>query len=114
GRPVLLTVVLGADRAAHDLGVARARQVADEADVGRAQRATQALGHYVADLLPQVGFWGIAGTEDGEDDDRLALDRVGHADSGRLLHRRMRHRRRLDFRRSDPLACYLGRSVGPA
>ena len=42
-----------------------------------------------------------------EDDDRLALDLVRHADRGGLLHGGVRGRRRLHLGRADPLARHL-------
>ncbi len=38
---------------------------------------------------------------------RLALDRVGNADGHRLGHQRMRHQRRLELGRAEPLAGHL-------
>ena len=55
-----------------------------------------------------------AGAEDDEDDQRLAFERVGHADGGGLEHGGVAPRRRLHLGGADALARHLDRVVGAA
>src|SRR5258706_4244386 len=106
-----LAEIRAADDAPQDLGVARLRQLRHEANGLGPQRLAEELGDLVLYLALERGRSLAARAEHAEHDDRLALDLVRHAHGGGLAHRGMRHRGRLDLRRTDALAGDLQRVV---
>src|SRR5688572_25135636 len=103
-----------ADDAAEDLRVPRFRQLRDEPDALGLQRLAKVLDDRVRDRSRELIRRGVAGPQDREDHDRLALQLVGDPDGRGLGHRGMRDRGRLDLGGTDALARDLQRVVAAA
>src|SRR5205823_7922538 len=101
---VVLAEVRAADDAAKYFAVARPGQLGDEAH----SLGPQWPAKYFSDLVlyrpRELGCRRVQRPRDDEDDDRLALYLMGHADRRRFRDRGMRDRGRFDLRGTDALA----------
>src|SRR4051794_12333468 len=102
------------DDPTHDLARARLRQRRDDRDRLRLQRLAELLDDPAGDRRPELDAIRLAPAQGADDDDRLALDGVGHADRRGFDDRWVGCCRGLDLGRSDPLARDLQRVVRPA
>ena len=84
--PVSVAEVGGPDEAAHHLGVARLRQRLGEADVARAERLAEFIGHAIFQHLPQFFARLMPLGQHDKGDDFLTFHLMRHADGGALCH----------------------------
>src|SRR5947207_25335 len=111
---IRVTEIRTANHAAQNLGIARLRQVGHKSHRLRPERPAQPLRDRVRNLARDDVVRVVTAPQYDEHDNRLALDLMRNADRGRLEHRRMRRRRRLDLRRTDAFTGDLQRVVAPA
>src|SRR5213595_2115533 len=112
--PLHLRALQLTELCAPDLAGNRLRQIGDELDLARVFVG----GGHGLDVLLQVDDEGgarrVAGRQDDERLDDLAAERIGLADDGRLLHRRVLDERRLYLERADTVGRAVDDVVGPA
>src|SRR5437763_8560234 len=94
-----------------DLRAARFRERGDEQDPIRPERLSELRGHALADLRRERVARLDAVARHAEDPGDLALHVVRHPHRGRLRDGRVRHDRRLELCRADPLAGDVERVV---
>src|SRR6266851_5295020 len=104
----------GPNHAAHDLGVARARQIAHEVNFLRTQWFAQHLGDLVRDLSRELRWRFVAGHQHREQHRNFALGRMRYADRGRFLDTWKLRGSGFDFGRAETFARDLERIVRTA
>src|SRR4029453_13305867 len=107
-----VTQIRRSDYPAHDLRVARLRQVAHEFDCLGLERFAKSIDHERRQPGGQVAVRRMPGPEHAEADERLSFHLVGYADRGSLEHSGMVDQYRFDLRRTKTFAGNLDRVRG--